>query len=127
MKAGNLPLVAHLSFCMRQRSIRALPFHFRFLPFDASVPATGGAFLEPMFVYPGRKAPAVGASEHKEETMKLITRFELASRGTSELYALRRSVFNALAGSKPSTAERRTALASLENLDAEIRSRPPAP
>lgn len=59
--------------------------------------------------------------------MKLITRFELASRRTSELYALRRAVFNALANSKPDTAERRAALASLENLNTEIRSRLPAP
>lgn len=59
--------------------------------------------------------------------MKLITRFELASRPGVELYALRRAVFNILARSAPDSAERRNALASLENLDAEIRARIPTP
>jgi hypothetical protein len=59
--------------------------------------------------------------------MKLITHFELASRPRAELYALRREVFNILARSAAGSAERRAALASLENLDAEIRARPPAP
>lgn len=59
--------------------------------------------------------------------MKLITRFELASRPKSELYALRREVFNILARSARGSTERRAALASLENLDAEIRARTPAP
>lgn len=64
--------------------------------------------------------------------MKLITRFELASRRTSELYTLRRSVADDLTRTQSGTAERRTALASLENLDTELRARaarprPPAP
>lgn len=59
--------------------------------------------------------------------MKLITRFELASRPKAELYALRREVFNILARTAPGTPERRHALASLENLDAEIRARTPEP
>lgn len=73
----------------------------------------------------GRKAPVVGASELTEETMKLITRFELASTRTGDLYALRRDVFNNLVRSKPESPERRNALASLENIDAEIAVRPP--
>jgi hypothetical protein len=64
--------------------------------------------------------------------MKLITRFELASRRISELHALRRAVADDLTRTLSGTAERRTALASLENLDAELRARaarprPPAP
>ena len=59
--------------------------------------------------------------------MKLITRFELASRPKGELYALRRAMFNPLARSLRGSAERRNALVSLENLDAEIAARPPAP
>lgn len=59
--------------------------------------------------------------------MNLITRFELASRKTSELYALRHVVFNDLARSKPGTPERSVALASIENIDAEIAARPPVP
>ena len=55
--------------------------------------------------------------------MNLITRFELATRRTAELHALRRKLFNVLARSGTGTAERRSALASLENLDAELRAR----
>lgn len=47
--------------------------------------------------------------------MKLITRFELASKSTSELHVLYREVFNALVRSERETAERRNCLASLEN------------
>jgi hypothetical protein len=56
--------------------------------------------------------------------MKLITRFELATRKTSELHALYRDTFNALSSCDPHSAEQRTCLASLANLEAEIRSRP---
>lgn len=59
--------------------------------------------------------------------MNLITRFELASRKTSELYALRGMFFNDLARSKPGTPNRSTALASIENLNAEIAAPPPVP
>lgn len=52
--------------------------------------------------------------------MKLITRFELASRSESELHALYHDVFNALAQSAPCSAERRNTLASLENIAAEL-------
>lgn len=59
--------------------------------------------------------------------MKLITQFELASKTTSELYALQRDTFNALYACKPHNADQRTCLASLANLEAEIRSRPDGP
>lgn len=59
--------------------------------------------------------------------MNLITRFELASRKTSELYALRRAVFNDVARSKPGTPDRSIALVSIENINAEIATRPPVP
>lgn len=59
--------------------------------------------------------------------MKLITRFELASRSTNELRRLLRDVFNELARSKPDTAQRRNALASLETIRAELASRPDGP
>jgi hypothetical protein len=52
--------------------------------------------------------------------MKLITRFELAAKSESELYALLREVFNELARSEPDSHERRNALASLENIQREI-------
>ena len=59
--------------------------------------------------------------------MKLITRNELVSRPTSELRGLLRQTFNALAQSAPESAERRAALASLENIQAELGVRPGGP
>lgn len=55
--------------------------------------------------------------------MKLYTRFELAARTTRELHVLNRILFNELARSAPESAERRNALASLENVQAEMACR----
>ncbi len=52
--------------------------------------------------------------------MKLITRFELASRSINELKGLYRKIFNELVQSKSDSNERRSCLASLENIQAEI-------
>lgn len=57
--------------------------------------------------------------------MKLITRFELASRSTNELHALFRDTFNSLCRCRPHSAEQRTCLASLRNLEEEINARTP--
>ncbi len=59
--------------------------------------------------------------------MKLIIRFELATKNESELNALLREVFNELAKSKEHSHERRNALASIENIQREIGSRAPCP
>lgn len=55
--------------------------------------------------------------------MKLITQFELAARSETELHGLYREIFNALVRSHPHSAERRNALASLENIQRELASR----
>ena len=55
--------------------------------------------------------------------MKLITRYELASKSILELRGLYRTVFNALVQSVPESAQRRNALASLENISREINQR----
>lgn len=55
--------------------------------------------------------------------MKLITRFELASRSTQELHALFRETFNDLCRCRPHSAEQRTCLVSLKNLEDEIKMR----
>ena len=55
--------------------------------------------------------------------MRLITRYELATKTKAELYALYQDAFNAMAQSKPNTLERTNALASLENIEREICSR----
>ncbi len=57
--------------------------------------------------------------------MKLITRFELAAKSKTELYALLREVFNELVRSEPDSHERRNALASIENIQNELASRTP--
>lgn len=59
--------------------------------------------------------------------MKLITRFELASRRPSELRALYRKLAAALPGTVRGSAARRNCLASLENIEREIASRSPRP
>jgi hypothetical protein len=69
------------------------------------------------------KAPVVGAFKLLEVIMKLITRFELATRSTDELRGLIRDLFNQLARSAPESTERRNALASLENVQAELAHR----
>jgi hypothetical protein len=66
----------------------------------------------------------VGASEFKEDTMKLIARFELASKRSSELHALHSEALKAFNRCARGTQERRDALATLANLEAELRSRP---
>ncbi len=55
--------------------------------------------------------------------MKLITRFELAAKTKTELYALLREAFNELAKSDFDTDQRRNTLASIENIQSEIGSR----
>ena len=59
--------------------------------------------------------------------MKLITRFELAAKSETELYALLREAFNELVRSESGSHERRNALASIENIQSEIGSRTPTP
>lgn len=73
----------------------------------------------------GQKGSGSRGLQQMEETMKLITRFELVSRGTNELYTLHRDTLNALCRCRPHSAEQRTCLASLKNLEDEINSRAP--
>ncbi|MGE0132415.1 MAG: hypothetical protein AB7U82_30400 [Blastocatellales bacterium] len=56
--------------------------------------------------------------------MKLVTRFELASKSTSELRALYRDIFNNLSGATQ-PFERLNAIASLQNIRAELADRAP--
>ncbi|WP_269584231.1 hypothetical protein [Roseibium sp. Sym1] len=57
--------------------------------------------------------------------MKLISRFEAASRNTAELNALYREAFNAFASAPRGSADRRNALVSIENIEAELEMRSP--
>jgi hypothetical protein len=58
--------------------------------------------------------------------MKLISRFEAASRSTSELYALHEKAYVAFANAARGSIERRDALTSLQNIEAELAMRPPS-
>lgn len=55
--------------------------------------------------------------------MSLITRFELAKLSEAELRSLLRETFNDLVRSAPNSPERRNALASMDNIQAELVSR----
>lgn len=59
--------------------------------------------------------------------MKLLTIFELATRSEKELHVIYRNVFNELAKSEEGSADRRNAIASLENVERALISRPPRP
>lgn len=56
--------------------------------------------------------------------MKLITRYELVTKNETMLCALLSEAFNALARSDADSWQRRNALASIENIQREISSRP---
>ena len=55
--------------------------------------------------------------------MKIMTRYDLASKSEDELRGLYHTVFNALVQSAPQSADRRNALASLENISRELNQR----
>lgn len=52
--------------------------------------------------------------------MKLVTRFEAASRSTAELHDLLREAFNTVASTPLGSPEHDNALASIETIRAEI-------
>ena len=58
--------------------------------------------------------------------MRLITRFEAASRTTQELRGLYRDAFNSYATAKRGSQERDNALASMQNITAELAMRSPS-
>ncbi len=57
--------------------------------------------------------------------MKLVTQFEAASRGTTELQGLLRMAFNEAVSLPRNSQERDNALASIETIRAELSSRSP--
>ena len=74
----------------------------------------------------GPKGPEwFGASLTMEDHMKLVTRFEAASRNTEQLHGLFREAFNAFSVAPRGSQERQNAMASLENIEAELASRMP--
>lgn len=57
--------------------------------------------------------------------MKLVSRFEAASRSTAELHGLLRQAFNAFAAAPRGSHERRNALQSMRNIEDELAKRGP--
>jgi hypothetical protein len=55
--------------------------------------------------------------------MKLVTRFEAASRSTAELHGLLREAFNALAAAPRGSHEHSNALASMRNIEDVLAAR----
>ena len=59
--------------------------------------------------------------------MKLISRFEAATRSTAELFCLRKEAFIAFSAAPHGSQEQRNALASMRNIERELASRSPTP
>lgn len=59
--------------------------------------------------------------------MKLVSRFEAASRSTAELHGLLAEAFNAFANAPRSSQARRDALQSMRNIEDELAMRLPYP
>lgn len=59
--------------------------------------------------------------------MKLMTIFELAAHSDTELQVIVKDAFNELARSEDRSADRRNALATIENVNRVMRSRMPRP
>lgn len=57
--------------------------------------------------------------------MKLVSRFEAASRSTAELHGLLAEAFNAFASAPRGSEERRDALVSIRNIEDELAIRAP--
>jgi len=64
-----------------------------------------------------------GLLEQKEDHMKLITRFEAATRSTAALYRLRRQAFEAFCAAARGSQAQRNALTSMRNIEAELAAR----
>lgn len=58
--------------------------------------------------------------------MKLISRFEAASRSTAELHGLLTKAFTAFAAAPRGSEQRRDALASMPNIEDELETRTPS-
>lgn len=57
--------------------------------------------------------------------MKLVSRFEAASRNTAELHGLLKEAFNAFAVAPRGSQQRRDALQSMRNIEDELAARAP--
>lgn len=66
-----------------------------------------------------------GLLETKEDTMKLVSRFEAASRSTEQLHSLLKEAFNAFAAAPRGSQDRDVALASIRNIETELAARAP--
>ncbi len=68
-----------------------------------------------------------GLLETKEDTMKLISRFEAVTLSTVELFGLRKEAFIAFSAAPRGSQEQRDALTSMRSIEHELASRSPTP
>lgn len=66
-----------------------------------------------------------GLLEQKEDTMKLVSKFEAATLGSAELYRLRKEAFIAFSAAARGSQEQRNALASMRAIEDVLTSRVP--
>ncbi len=92
-------------------------------------PDPSGAFTGPMMRVLGPKGPErFGASlKKKEDTMKLVSRFEAASLGIAALHGLLAEAQRAFAAAPRGSQERRDALESIRHIECELAIRAPSP
>ena len=57
--------------------------------------------------------------------MKLVSRFEAATRSTAELHGLLKEAFTAFASAPRGSQDRRDALATIRNIETELATRAP--
>ena len=67
----------------------------------------------------------LGLLEKKEDTMKLVSKFEAATLGTAELFGLRKEAFIAFSAAPRGSQEQRNALASMRTIENELAKRKP--
>jgi hypothetical protein len=75
----------------------------------------------------GKGPELVGASLQQEEQMTIITRFDTATYTITELRGLFRGLFNQLARLSLDDPDYQITKASMEIVEAELRSRSPSP
>ena len=118
-----LILVLAISSARFHSAAAATPVRFTSSYLPASTGAHGGPFPADCGAGVSRKGPDGRGLANKEEEVKMsriITASELQNRSLADLQALYRAVQQELSASATGSADRRNALASLENIGRAI-------
>lgn len=68
-----------------------------------------------------------GPPDKKEDTMKPLSQSDASKLSTANLYGLRKQAFIAFTGAERDTQDQRDALASMHNIETELKRRGPTP